>query len=48
MTHWWCLSVKSLKVEPIAGILQELSIRVHKGVCPFFEEMVDDIWAILH
>ena len=29
------LSIKSLEVEPIAGVLQELSIRVNKGVCPF-------------
>ena len=29
------LSVKSLEVEPVARVLQELSIRVNKGVCPF-------------
>ena len=29
------LSIKSLEVEPIAGVLQEFSIRVNKGVCPF-------------
>ena len=28
------LSVKFLEVEPIAGVLQELSIRVNEGVCP--------------
>ena len=42
------LSVKSLEVDPITGVLQELSIRVNKGVCPFFEAMVDDVWAIPH
>ena len=29
------LSIKYLEVELIAGVLQELSIRVNKGVCPF-------------
>ena len=29
------LSTKSLEVELVAGVLQELSIRVNKGVCPF-------------
>ena len=29
------LSVKYLEVEPVAGVLQEFSIRVNKGVCPF-------------
>ena len=42
------LSVKSLEVEPVAGVLQELSIRVNKGVFPFSEATVDDIWAIPH
>ena len=42
------LSVESLEVEPIVGILQELSIRVNKGVCPFSEATVDDVWAIPH
>ena len=34
------LSIKSLKVEPIVGVLQELSIRLNKGVCPFAETKV--------
>ena len=34
--------------EPIAGVLQELSIKVNEGVFPFSEEMVDDLWAIPH
>ena len=29
------LSINFLEVEPIMGVLQELSIRVNKGVCPF-------------
>ena len=42
------LSIKYLEVEPIMGILQELSIRVNKGGCPFSEEMLDDIWDVPH
>ena len=42
------LSAKFLKVEPIVGVLQELSIRVNEGVCPFSEAMVDNVWAIPH
>ena len=42
------LSVKSLKVECIAVVLQELSIRVNKGVCPFSKAMVDVIWVVPH
>ena len=41
------LSVKPPDVAPVVGI-QELSIRVDKGVSPFFKEMVDDVWAIPH
>ena len=37
------LSVKFLEVEPIAGVLQELSIRVNEGVCPFFKATVDNV-----
>ena len=28
------LSVKFIEVEPIAGVLQEFSIRVNEEVCP--------------
>ena len=42
------LSIKSLEVEPVTGVLQELSIKVNKGVFPFSEAMVDDVWAIPH
>ena len=42
------LSIKFLEVEPVAGILQYFSVRVNKGVCPFSEAMVDDVWAIPH
>ena len=42
------LSVKFLEVEPIAGVLQELSIIVDEGVCPFTKAMVDDVRAIPH
>ena len=42
------LSTKSLEVEPIMGVLQELSIRVNKGVYPFSKATVDDVWAIPH
>ena len=34
------LSIKSLKVDPIVGILQEFSIPVNKGVFPFSPSMV--------
>ena len=34
------LSVEYLKVELIAGVLQELSIRVNKEVCPLAEMKV--------
>ena len=40
--------IESLEVEPITGVLQELSIKVNKGVCPSYEAMVDDVWAIPH
>ena len=33
-------SVKSLEVEPVAGILQELSIRVNEEVCPLAKTKV--------
>ena len=42
------LSVKYLEVEPIARILQELYVRVNKGVCPFSKATVDDVRAIPH
>ena len=42
------LSIKNIEVEPITAVLQELSIRVNKGVFPFSEAMVDDVWAIPH
>ena len=32
------LSIKSLKVDPIAGVLQEFSIRVNMGVPPCQDE----------
>ena len=48
VNQWWCLRVKSLEVEPVTRVLQELSIRVDKGVCPFLEETVDDVWVIPH
>ena len=42
------LSIKYLEVDPVARVLQELSIRVNKGVCPFSKAMVDDIWVVPH
>ena len=42
------LSVKYLEVDPVTGVLEELSIRVNKNVCPFSEETVDEIWVIPH
>ena len=42
------LSIESLEVEPITGVLQELSIRGNKGVCPFSKTTMDDIWALPH
>ena len=42
------LGIKYLKVEPIAGILQEVTIRVSKEVLPLIEESMDDIRAIPH
>ena len=46
------LSVKFLEVEPIAGVLQELSIRVDESVCPFdiveFYANVDGTLFFIH
>ena len=34
------LSIKYLEVEPVAGVLQELSIRVNEEVCPLAKTKV--------
>ena len=34
------LSVKFIEVEPIAGVLQELSISFNEDVCPFAKTKV--------
>ena len=45
------LSIKYLEVEPIVGVLQELSIRVNEGVCIFSKTNVigrdDEIWSFM-
>ena len=42
------LGIKSLEVDPVAGILQKLSIRVNKNVCPLAKAVVNGIWVIPH
>ena len=42
------LGIEPLEVEPIAGILQEVTVRVSKEVCSLIEAWMDDIWAIAH
>ena len=40
--------VKPLEVETIAGILQEVTVRVSKEIFPLAETSMDDIRAIPH
>ena len=42
------LGIKSIGVEPIAGIIQEFSIKVSKNVCPLIEAVVNDVWFVSH
>ena len=41
-------SIELLEVEPIVGILQEVTIRVCEEKCPLAETSMDGIWAIPH
>ena len=34
------LSIKYIEVEPVVGVLQELSIRVNEEVCPLAKTKV--------
>ena len=40
--------VQPLEVDPIVGILQEVSIRVSKNICALSKVAVDDMWVIPH
>ena len=42
------LGIESLEVEPIVGILQEVTIKVRKEICPLDEASMDDIRVIPH
>ena len=42
------LCIKSLEVETISGVLQELSIMVSTNVYPLYEEVENDVWTIPH
>ena len=40
--------IKTLEVEPITGILQEVVVIVYNDICPLVEAAMDDICAIPH
>ena len=40
--------IEHIELEPIVGILQEVTVGVSKEVFPLFETLMDDIRAIPH
>ena len=42
------LGIESLEVEPIVGILQEVTIRVSEEIFPLADTMMDYVRAIPH
>ena len=42
------LGVEPLKVNPVAGILQEVAIGVINIIWPLTKEAMDDIWVVPH
>ena len=40
--------IESLEADPIAGVLQEISIRVSNDVYPLAEVVENDVWDVPH
>ena len=40
--------IEPLEVELVAGIIQEVLVRVSKDICSLVEEAVYDIWVVPH
>ena len=40
--------IEPLEVEPIAGVLQEVTVRFREEICPLVKTSMDDIRAIPH
>ena len=46
---WWETSgIESLEVDPIVGIVEEVTVIVYKDICPLVETSMDDIRDIPH